>query len=89
MVLATDRDSRLTGWRVEPRQAASLPRKSRLAVPGLTFEFYAMPRRNARWLAFSADGQSVNLASKSALERYSANRLILTGEVLADNCRSR
>ena len=85
LVLATDRESRLTGWNVEPRQGASLPPKppGRSSWPDVRVMRDAS-REPPIGMAFSADGQSLILATNSSLEQYSSSRLILAREIVAD-----
>jgi WD40 repeat protein len=83
LALATDRDSRLTAWRVESRHAAVKP--PRLSSWPEASVLRDAPLSPPAGLAFSADGQSVIVATQDGkLSRYTADRLIYVGEVHAD-----
>ena len=86
LILATDREERLTAWKVDADAAARLPAKPPRPSPWPEINLVRdAPMSPPVGLAYSMDGKSVVVATENGtLLRYSADRLLFMGEVEVD-----
>jgi WD40 repeat protein len=85
-ILATDREDRLTAWKVNPAPAGRLPPKPPAASDWPDLRVYRdAPTSPPVGILFAADGKSVLVATESGrVLRYTADRLQFAGEADAD-----